>query len=75
MSDERKGRGRWAKRLDRSLLPFLGPAQIGAGHPEEPYRVPTDAACPICGTPMAGHEIIRAADQTHPTRLRCPRPS
>jgi len=37
-----------ARGLDRNLLPFMGPAQVGAGHPEEPYRLPEDPRCPVC---------------------------
>lgn len=61
-----------ARGLDRGLLPFMGPAQIGAGHPEEPYRLPTDPRCPICGGPMALHVLDRTTDPSRPTRLVCP---
>ena len=61
-----------ARRLDRGLFPFMGPAQIGAGHPEEPYRRPVDAACPICGRPMADHVVERSTGSTRATRLICP---
>jgi len=63
----------FARRLDRGLFPFMGPAQIGAGHPEEPYRPPADPACPICGIALRDHVVARTADQTHATRLICPR--
>ncbi len=46
-----------AKRLDKGLFPFMGPAQIGAGHPEQPYARPTDAVCPICGAAMTAHLV------------------
>jgi hypothetical protein len=61
-----------ARRLDRGLFPFMGPAQIGAGHPEEPYRRPVDAVCPICGRAMTGHVVERSADPARATRLICP---
>jgi hypothetical protein len=61
-----------ARRLDKGLFPFMGPAQIGAGHPEEPYRRPTDAACPICHRPMALHVLERNTDPARATRLICP---
>jgi hypothetical protein len=63
---------RISRRLDRGLLPFMGPAQLGAGHEETPYRADAGAACPICGAPMTEHRIERSADQTHSTRLFCP---
>ena len=58
--------------LDRNLLPFMGPAQVGAGHPEEPYRLPDDPRCPVCGGPMALHDLQRSTDPSRPTRLGCP---
>lgn len=61
-----------ARSMDRGLLPFMGPAQIGAGHPEEPYRPPADPRCPVCGGPMVAHEVRRAAGSTVPTKLLCP---
>ena len=63
---------RIARRLDKGLFPFMGPAQIGAGHPEEPYRPPVAAACPMCGRPMADHVVERSADPARATRLICP---
>jgi hypothetical protein len=61
-----------ARGLDTNLLPFMGPAQIGAGHPEEPYRLPADPRCPICEGPMALHSFERNVDPSRPTRLSCP---
>ena len=58
--------------LDRGLLPFLGPAQLGAGHPEEEYRVPEDAVCPLCGRPMQAHRVERSRNPGTPTYLSCP---
>ena len=65
----------WARRMDKGLFPWMGPAQLGAGHPEEPYRLPADPACPVCGRSMTLHVIERTADQHHATRLRCPQPA
>jgi hypothetical protein len=61
-----------ARRLDRGLLPFMGPAQLGAGHPEDAYRRPADAACPVCGSPMTAHVVERSSDPARATRLICP---
>ncbi|HEY0374716.1 MAG TPA: hypothetical protein VGC94_07955 [Amnibacterium sp.] len=61
-----------ARRLDRGLFPFMGPAQIGAGHAEQPYQPPADPRCPICGGRLADHAVERSADQTTATRLICP---
>lgn len=63
---------RLAGRLDRSLLPFMGPAQLGAGRDEEPYRLPDDPRCPLCGRSLSLHRIERAADGSRATRLHCP---
>jgi hypothetical protein len=65
---------RWAERWDMGLMPFMGPAQIGAGHPEEPYAPPAHPICPVCGGNMSAHRIERTADQSHATRLVCPEP-
>jgi hypothetical protein len=64
----------WARRMDRGLFPWMGPAQLGAGYQEEPYRPPVDPLCPICGGPLARHVVQRTADQHHATRLICPAP-
>jgi hypothetical protein len=63
-----------ARGLDRSLLPFMGPAQVGAGHPEEPYHLPVDARCPICGGPMNLHTVARSSNPSVPTKIICPPP-
>ncbi|WP_317451118.1 hypothetical protein [Microcella alkalica] len=55
----------------RVLWRITGPAQVGIGRPEEPYVPPADPRCPMCGEPMAEHEIERGAGTT-PTRLHCP---
>jgi hypothetical protein len=63
----------WAKRMDKGLFPYMGPAALGAGRPEEPYRRPENPPCPVCGKPMNDHVIERTANQTTATRLICPR--
>jgi hypothetical protein len=63
---------RIARRLDKGLFPYMGPAQLGAGRPEAPYRPPADPRCPVCGAAMAVHVIERTSDQFHATRLICP---
>jgi hypothetical protein len=70
--NEKKSIFGWARRMDRRFLPWMGPAQLGAGHPEEPYRRPENPPCPVCGEPMNLHVIERTANQTTPTRLLCP---
>ncbi|MFD1721949.1 hypothetical protein [Amnibacterium endophyticum] len=72
MADRRERMRGWARRLDRSLLPFLGPAQVGVGYAEAPEVRRTDAPCPLCGAPMDRHEVIRSADPARATRLVCP---
>jgi len=58
-------------RLNRFLYPIAGPASLGAGHPEAPYAPPVDPACPVCGTPLAGHTIVRGT-ASRPSQLTCP---
>jgi hypothetical protein len=62
----------WAKRMDRGLFPYMGPAALGAGHPEEAYQRPENPPCPVCGRPMNDRVIERTANQTTATRLICP---
>ena len=50
----------------------MGPAQIGAGRPEEPYRPPADPKCPICGVSLNVHDVVRSDSQFGATRLICP---
>jgi hypothetical protein len=69
---EKRKRDPWSMRLNRTLWPVFGPAQLGAGHPEAPYSPPADPSCPICGQPMAEHRVERTADQSHATRIYCP---
>ncbi|HWR85630.1 MAG TPA: hypothetical protein VN200_06535 [Rhodoglobus sp.] len=58
---------RWWERLNRGLLPFMGPAQVG---PYDTPPAPTASICPLCGQPMERHVIERSS--TAPTRLHCP---
>ena len=66
------GKPGFINRLNRVVYTFTGPAQVGIGRPEAPYVAPADPTCPICGTPLAQHEIQRKSDSTTPTRLICP---
>lgn len=59
------------ERANRVVRTFTGPAQLGAGHPEEPVRR-TDAACPLCGAPMSRHVVERPGGQREASRLVCP---
>ena len=69
---ERTGFWGFYQKANRVVRSFTGPAQIGAGHAEEPEVRRADAACPICGRPMTSHTVLRADDQREPTRLVCP---
>lgn len=62
--------GFWA-RVNQALYPFAGPAEVGIGRPEAPYRPPADPVCPLCGSRMADHRIDRG-DASTPTHLHCP---
>lgn len=72
MADRRGRARRWARGLDRSLLPWMGPAQVGAGYVEAPEVRRADAPCPICGAPMDRHEVVRSDYPARATRLVCP---
>jgi hypothetical protein len=55
--------------LNRSLLPIMGPAQLG--DPNEPLVVPPPhgGSCPLCGLPMDEHILERSQRDTY---LICP---
>jgi len=69
----KKGFWSFYQKANAVVRTFTGPAQIGAGHPEDPEVRRPDAGCPICGKPMNTHTVLRSADQREPTRLVCPR--
>lgn len=52
-------------RLNRRLLPVLGPPPLGP-YDEEP---PVAPGCPMCGEPMVAHVIDRSGART---QVRCP---
>jgi hypothetical protein len=68
----KRKRDPWSMRLNRTLFPVFGPAQLGAGHPEQPFAPAENPVCPLCGQPMADHRVERTADQSHATRVYCP---
>jgi hypothetical protein len=57
--------------LNRSLLPIMGPAQLG--DPNEPIVVPPPhgGVCPLCGLHMDEHIVDRSRRDTY---LICPTP-
>jgi hypothetical protein len=55
--------------LNRIVYTFAGPAQIGIGRAEAPYRAPADPVCPMCGMAMALHVIDRSGPRT---QVACP---
>jgi hypothetical protein len=63
---------RWWDRLNHALLPYIGPPPLGPGKNGERVVAASIPSCPICGQPMARHEIERTADWSTPTRLHCP---
>ena len=60
----------WWERLNKSLRPFMGPAQLGP-FDEAPRPSSTGKPCPLCGAPLDTHVIERGAGST---RLHCPAP-
>ncbi len=64
---------RWYFRVNDAMRPYLGPAQLGAGHPEGPDVRSADAPCPICHAPLSQHIVERPAGQRDATRLFCPK--
>jgi hypothetical protein len=54
-------------RIDRAVLPFFGPAQVGPYETEPPVRV--DGTCPTCGRLDSEHRIDRYSGRS---RIQCP---
>lgn len=66
-----EGGGGFFNRLNRRLFPYLGPPPLGPyDQPEPPARA--TRACPLCGAPMADHEIDRSGGANRPTKFYCP---
>lgn len=55
--------------MERRLLTFLGPAQLGDAQEAPPPPV-QQAVCPACGRPLAEHRVDRSGG-TH-NRVTCP---
>lgn len=61
--------GIWAAWL-RLVYQFEGTSQLGK-RGEPAYVMPADPKCPICGTSMKDHQILRSTTGKS-TRLECP---
>ncbi len=60
-------RASWWDRLNRKLVPYIGPPPLG------PYNQAAevhDKPCPLCGRQMAGHQFEHRDGR--PTLMRCP---
>jgi hypothetical protein len=68
MSDQRKLT--WADRLNRLLVPYIGPPPLGP-YDQPPLPPAAESACPMCGVVMSAHEVERR--EGRPTKLHCPK--
>jgi hypothetical protein len=59
----------WWDRLNRALLPYIGPPPLGP-YNEAPLPSTQAKACPLCGRAMSEHDVERRAN--FPTQLHCP---
>ena len=64
-------RGRLGRRIDKLLLMFYGPADLGDRGTQAPP--PADVDCALCGRPMSEHTFIQAAQNRR--RVQCPDPT
>lgn len=64
---------RWWMRLNRIFFPVMGPAHLGP-FDEAPLPSTAEKPCPLCGSPMSQHTIVRTADATTTTKIHCPKP-
>lgn len=62
----------WYDRWNALLIRKMGPAQIGAGHPEGPDDRTIDRPCPICAQPLSLHNVVRPSGQVRSSTLVCP---
>ena len=62
----------WYSRWNERLVRVAGPAQLGAGYKEGPDLRSPASPCPICGSPMTEHTVLRSEGQRDATRLVCP---
>jgi hypothetical protein len=53
--------------IDRAIMPFFGPAQVGPYETEPPAIV--DGTCPTCGRLDSEHTIDRSSGRS---RITCP---
>lgn len=59
----------WADRLNRLLVPYIGPPPLGP-YDQPPLPPASESACPMCGMVMSAHEVERRDGR--PTKLHCP---
>ena len=59
----------WWDRINFALYPYLGPPKLGP-YDQAPLPDATLKPCPLCGAPMAEHDLDRGAGR--PTYVRCP---
>ena len=66
-----KGPAAWFDRLNRALVPYLGPPKLG---PYDEPELPAVATreCPMCHHPLSEHSFDRAPGR--PTYMECPAP-
>jgi hypothetical protein len=60
----------WWDRLNRMLLPYIGPPPLGP-YGEDSLPPAGSRPCPLCGQPMDDHQIERGEGRV-PTRIHCP---
>ncbi len=59
----------WAYRLNRLLVPYIGPPPLGP-YNQPPLPPVSESDCPMCGVVMSAHEVERRDGR--PTKLHCP---
>jgi hypothetical protein len=63
---------RVSDRLNRITKVYLGPAQVGTERPTTEVKPLTSSPCPLCGRPMAEHDLVRSDSERQ--RFYCPEP-
>jgi hypothetical protein len=57
------------RRIEKFLMKFFGPAQLGPLDTAQPTQPAVEPRCPRCGQPMSAHTYVETPQRR---RLRCP---
>lgn len=62
----------WYNNWNTALIRAAGPAQLGAGHSEDPIDTHKEHLCPLCGKGMSLHYIDHPSNPSKSSSMYCP---